>query len=91
MGDNLLLLAAWSSFAMAPSPQHASLSRVGHGDIYWGKAWQMQEPNARSLDGFLSSVLPAVASACTAGSLLGHHRESSHSLPGQHSTELLWF
>lgn len=36
----------------APSLQHSPLSRVAHGAVYGGKAWQMQESSAKSLDAF---------------------------------------
>lgn len=51
-------------------PSHIPLSGVMCRAIYGGKAWQMQGPSAKSLDAFLSSPLPAVASGCIAGSSL---------------------
>lgn len=42
----------WNSFPLAPSPQRSPLSGVANGAIYGGKAWQMQESSAKSLDAF---------------------------------------
>lgn len=42
----------WNSFPLAPSPQHSPPSGVANGAIYGGKAWQMQESSAKSLDAF---------------------------------------
>ena len=88
MSHSLLLLAAWSSFPLASSSQHPPLSGVVHGAIYGGKAWQMQDPSAKSLDAFYHQCcqqwhLVALLASCSA--LMGGGPDSG---PGQHSAEM---